>query len=328
LGACEPRRNDAGRPTCIWWNYTSVGQKLNDKDLKVFNDIPLSDLEEFGLNHVSVSDAGIAGLPPMPKLKKLDMSSNRLTGACLHSLRRFPQLNYLALPGLRAVRTEEIAVVEELKQLKFLNLQAVELGDDAVPILVSLPKLSVLILEWSNDGSCGPRFSAEGISRFRACRSLKCLRLTGCAVDDSVLTALASSLFELDDLFVGRTRITDLSMSAIRNLRHLTWINIANTKVTDAGISALRSHPSIETISLEGTHITNASLAVLVTMLNLRTVWSSPDQFTGTALSEFEKRRPDVRIEVVEGTATRGGQIPVDSISRWWLRMPTGLSAE
>ena len=40
LGACEPRLNDAGRPTCIWWNYTTVGQKLNDEDLKVFNEHP------------------------------------------------------------------------------------------------------------------------------------------------------------------------------------------------------------------------------------------------------------------------------------------------
>ena len=207
-------------------------------------------------------------------------------------------------------------MIGQLKRLEFLNLQAVELGDDAVPILVSLPRLSVLILDWSYDGSCGPRFSPEGISRFRACRTLKCLRLTGCAVDDSVLAALASSLSELDDLFVGRTRITDSSMSAIRNLRHLTWFDFAETKVTDAGVSALGSHPSIKTISLEGTRVSNASLAVLATMPQLKSVWSSPGQFTGTALSEFEKRRPDVRIDVVERTAARGGQIPVDSIGR------------
>jgi hypothetical protein len=252
----------------------------------------------------------------MPKLKTLDVSSKNLTGACLHSLRRFPQLDCLELPGLRAVKAEDFAVIGQLKQLKFLDLQAVELGDDAVPILLSLPKLSVLILEWSYDGSRGPRFSPEGISRFRACRTLKCLRLTGCAVDDSALAAVASSLSELDDLFVGRTRITDSSMSAIRNLRHLTWFNIAETKVSDAGITAIGSHPSIKTISLEGTRVGNASLAVLATMPELKDVWSSPDQFTGTTLSEFEKRRPDVRINVVERTAGRGGQIPVDSIGR------------
>jgi len=316
LGACEPKMNEVGRPTSIWWNYTTVGQKLNDEDLKVFKEIPLSDLEELGLDHVSVSDVGIAGLPPMPKLKRLHMSSKRLTGACLHSLRRFPQLDCLELPGLRAVRSEDIAVVGQLKQLEFLNLQAVELGDDAVPILVSLPKLSVLILDWSYDGSCGPRFSPQSISRFRECRALKCLRLTGCAVDDSVLTALASSLSQLDDLFVGRTRITDSSMGVVGNLRHLTWFNFAETKVTDAGVSALASHPSIKTISLEGTRVSNASLAVLATMPQLKSVWSSPGQFTGTALSEFEKRRPDARIHVVEGTAARGGQVPVDSIGQ------------
>jgi hypothetical protein len=167
----------------------------------------------------------------------------------------------------------------------------------------------------AGDGSRGPRFSPEGISRFRACQSLKRLRLTGCAVDDSALVALASNLSELDDLFVGSTRITDSSLSAIRKLRHLTWFNCANTKVTDAGISAIGDHPSIETISLEGTHVSNASLAVLATMPKLKNVWSSADQFTGTALAEFEKRRRDVRISVVEGAKTRG-QIPVDSIGR------------
>ena len=316
LGACEPRLNDAGRPTCIWWNYTTVGQNLNDEDLKVFNDIPLSHLEELGLDHVSVSDVGIAGLPPMPVLKTLNMSSKKLTGACLHSLRRFPQLEYLALPGLQAVRSEDIAVVGQLKRLEFLDLQAVELGDDAVPILVSLPRLSDLILDWSYDGSCGPRFSPEGISQFRACRTLKCLRLTGCNVDDSVLAALTANLTELDDLFVGRTRITDSSLSGIQNLRHLTKVNFADTKVTDVGVSALGHHPSIETISLEGTRVSSASLAVLATIPQLKSVWSSPGQFVGTDLSDFERRRPDVRIHVVDGTAARGGQIPVDSIGR------------
>ena len=314
LGACEPRLNDAGRPTCIWWNYTTVGMKLSDEDLKVFQDIPLSDLEELGLDHVSVSDVGIAGLPPMPKLKRLDMSSKNLTGACLHWLRRFPQLETLELPGLKGVKTEDFAAVGQLKRLEFLNLQAVELDDNAVPVLLSLPRLSVLILERSYNGSCGPRFSADGIARFRACRTLKCLRLTGCAVDDTALTAITSSLSELDDLFVGKTRITDSSMKAIQNLRHLAWLDIAETKVSDAGITAIGPHPSIKTISLEGTRVGNPSLAALATMPKLKEVWSSPDQFSGAALSEFEKRRPDVQIHVVERTAGRGGQIPNDSI--------------
>jgi hypothetical protein len=314
LGACEPRLNDAGRPTCIWWNYTTVGMKLSDEDLKVFKDISLSDLEELGLDHVSVSNVGIAGLPPMPKLKRLDMSSKNLTGACLPSLRRFPQLETLELPGLRGVKTEEFAAIGQLKQLEFLNLQAVALGDDAVPIFLSLPRLSILILERSDAGSRGPRFSSEGVSRLRACRTLKCLRLTGCAVDDSALTAIASSLSELDDLFVGRTRITDSSMKAIQNLRHLTWLDIAETNVSDAGITAIGPHPSIKTISLEGTRVGNASLAALARMPELKEVWSSPGQFSGIALSEFEKRRPDVRIHVVERSAGPSGQIPNDSI--------------
>jgi hypothetical protein len=46
----------------------------------------------------------------------------------------------------------------------------------------------------------------------------------------------------------------------------------------------------------------------------LKEVWSSPDQFSGAALSEFEKRRPDVRLDVVERSAGPSGQIPNDSI--------------
>jgi hypothetical protein len=314
LGACEPRLNDAGRPTCIWWNYTTVGMKLNDEDLKVFKDIPLNDLEELGLDHVSVSDVGIAALPPMPKLKMLNMSSKNLTGACLHSLRQFPQLETLELPGLRAVNTADFAAVGKLKRLAFLDLQAVELGDEAVPILLSLPRLSILILERPDDGSRGPRFSPEGISRLRACRTLKCLRLTGCAVDDSALAAIASNLSELDDLFVGKTRITDSSMKAIRNLRHLTRLDIAETKISDAGITAIGPHPTIKTLSLEGTRVGNASLAVLATMPELKEVWSNREQFSGTALSEFEKRRPDVQIHTLERSSGPSGQIPNDSI--------------
>ena len=314
LGACSPLLNKAGRPTSIWWNWTTEGEKLCDQDLQLLRDVPLGDLEEFGMNHVSVTDGAIANLPSMPKLTELEISGPLLTGACLRTLPRFFRLKSLRVPGLKSVTITDVAALGELRELESLDLQAVEIEDGAVPALVSLPKLTCLILDWSNDFSQGPKLTPAGISKLAGFRNLRCLRLSGCAVDDATLVTLARSLPKLDDLFVERTSVTDSSMSAVRRLSHLAWLNIAHTKVTDAGLAALSAHRSIRTLSLQGTAIGDASLATLATMPQLEKVWAHPGQFGEAALRNFQKRRPLVRIEVVNAASVPGGQVPVDAI--------------
>ena len=236
----------------------------------------------------------------MPKLTELDFYSTQLTGACLHTLFRSPLLKEVRLAGLRSVSTADLAVLGKLEELELLDLGAVAVEDDAVPIIVGLPKLSILILDWANDGSCGPKLTPAAIRQLGECHNLACLRLSGCAVDDGTLTALASHLPKLTELFVAKTRVTDLSIGSIQKLKQLEWLDLAQTRVTDAGIALLADHPSIETLSLENTLIGDPALATLLTMPKLKTVWMNRNQFSESAIAAFKKARPDTRFEFAD----------------------------
>jgi hypothetical protein len=315
LGACEPELNSAGHPIRIWWNWTTKSQNLNDDDLKIFKEIPLEDIEALGMRHVSVSDAGISGLPLMPQLRQLDIDSTneKLTGALLNSLCRFSTLRNLNIVGLRSVNASDFAAIGQLKKLESLDLTAIALDDAAVPILIGLPNLSTLLLDWSYDGKTGPKLTPAGISQLGKCRKLTTLRMTDCAVNDEALASLASSLPKLEELFVGKTNITDASIGSLRKLSKLKSLNIKGTKVTDTGFAKLASHPSLEEVLIKGTLIGDASLATLASMPKLREVWCGPKQFSRKALSEFKKQHPKMSIDI-DDTPEAGGEVPVDSI--------------
>ena len=289
--------NDAGHPRELWWNYTSENQKMGDDDLRFLRDLPTEDMESFGLDHVAVTDDGMANLPAMPKLTKLEVSGPRLTTACLRTLYRFPRLEYLALPGLRSANAGDFAALGQLKELEFLNFEGADINDDAVPTLVALPRLQTLLLDWAYDGSRGPKLTPAAIAQLGECQSLECLRLSGCAVDDATLTVLARKLPQLTELFIAKTQITDASIDSLKKLEHLEWLSISETRVTDAGIAALAGHPSIKTLSLDGTRVGDAAFATFATMPKLREIWANRVQFSDGAVANFKKQHPNVRVE-------------------------------
>jgi Leucine Rich repeat len=301
LGACEPTLNNTGNPTSIWWNYSSKGEKVTDNDLKLLREIPTSDVESLGLDHVDVTDTGVQTIPSMPKLTEINITARRsLTGACLHGLDRFPRLRNLTLVGLRSVNADDLVAFEKLKELEFLDLTASEIKDDAVPILIELPKLSILLLDWAYDGSDGPRMSSGAIARLGECRNIECLQLSGCAVDDAALSALATHLRGLTRLSLAKTKVTDASIGSIQHLENLEWLNLANTGVTDAGIVALAKHASIKTLSLQKTKIGDATLPILATLPMLNEVRINRGQFSDIGMAAFKRLKPKVRIEFTD----------------------------
>jgi hypothetical protein len=301
LGACEPTLNNAGNPTSIWWNYSSTGEKVTDKDLKLLREIPTSDVERLGLDHVDITDTGVETIPSMPKLTEINITAIRpLTGACLHGLDRFPRLRNISLFGLRSVNGNDLVVLVKLTELEFLDLTASEINDDAIPILKGLPRLRILLLDWAYDGSDGPRMSSGAIARLSECRNLECLQLSGCAVDDAALSALAKHLRRLTRLFLAKTKVTDASFGSIQHLENLEWLDLAYTGVTDAGIVALSKHPSIKILSLQATKISDGALPILATLPKLNSVSINRGQFSDIGIAAFNRLKPKVRIEFTD----------------------------
>lgn len=296
LGAGDPKQNDAGNPTYIFWAYSSEIMRLTDEDLELLHEVSLDEVKLLHLPHTAITDAGFARLPPMPLLAELCLSGKNLTGASFGTLERFPRLTKVKMTGFRDVKAEDFAAVGKLSELKSLDITAVEIGDDAIPVFLALPKLAHLHLSWAYDGSFGAKLSSQAIARLSGCSQLKSLSLSGCAVDDAAMREIASKLHELWALSLAKTPVTDDSIDCIQKLSNLGWLHLSDTRVTDAGIAHLASHPSLEKLLLNETQITDQSLVTLATLPRIKEICVREGQLSAASITAFKVKKPNAHV--------------------------------
>ncbi len=256
---------------------------------------PMPQLTHLELNG-DLTSAGIARLPAMPQLTHLVLGGSKLTGTCLHTLDRFSRLTNLSVVDLRSVTAGDFDAVQKLSGLESLDLCAVEIGDDAIPIFLALPKLTDLHLNWAYDGSRGAKLSSSAIARLGGCSHLKVLILSGCAVDDASLRAISVGLHDLRVLSLAKTLVTDESICSIQKLQQLESLSLSHTRVTDAGIAALASHPSIKTLVLDDTRISDQALTTLATLPKIKEIYVLRGQLSEKALAAFRVGKPGVQV--------------------------------
>jgi len=95
---------------------------------------------------VQITDAGLATLTKLTKLRRLDLSGAKLTTAGLAALRKFPQLERLSLWNCRGLDDGAAAVLAAMQTLVTLDVSDTPLGDAALEKLKSLPRLQHLYL--------------------------------------------------------------------------------------------------------------------------------------------------------------------------------------
>jgi internalin A len=152
------------------------GTKITDSTLQLLNRI--TSLEALDIGFAQVTDSGLAQLNALSNLKELSIGGNKLTDAGLQALRQLPALTSLDMSG--AQRTDSglwsvsltesgLDAISTLKDLRYLRLSGVAIsprglaklkglsrlerldlqscarvGDDALPVLESMPALRVL----------------------------------------------------------------------------------------------------------------------------------------------------------------------------------------
>lgn len=168
------------------------GTKITDSALQHLSAI--TSLETLNIGSVLVTDAGLPALTSLTNLKELTLGGDKLTDAGLQSLRQLPGLTVLDLGGvqredsgiwsvsftqpgldaiatlkdLRRLRLNETLVsarglekIKGLPRLESLDLHdCVQIGDDTVPILISLRNLRSVDLT-------GTRVSEAALERLR-----------------------------------------------------------------------------------------------------------------------------------------------------------------
>jgi serine/threonine protein kinase len=217
----------------------------------------LTQLEKFpDLRHLTINGNGDLSFEPEIKLSGLEnydqLSQVTLDGCRLHPtvLTKLTMLKSLQDVDLTdCVLGGKLDVLAELKDLRILTLQQLDLGDQNLAWLAKLKNL-----EYLDVTDCvvkGPL-----VEHLTELSNLKTLYLTNQTLGSE--TSKFARLANLQVLFLDGTDLNDTGAKAIGTLSGLRFLNVAETKLTIEGVRSLTSLSTLEALLLRGLPIQGA----------------------------------------------------------------------
>ena len=115
------------------------------------------------------------------------------------------------------------------------------------------------------------------------------VNLRGSFVSDSDLDRIAA-LDSLEKLDLSHTRVTDLGLQRLKNLRNVRELNLFYAElVTDEGLAAVKTWPRIERLDFRGTKVTDNTLALLAGKDSIRALDIGFAEVTDSGLQHLPK---------------------------------------
>jgi hypothetical protein len=196
------------------------GQPLTEEEvarLAVF-----TDLESLELS--TLTDAGLAKLAPLKKLKTLIVNGSTLTPAAVATIRQFPQLEHL-----HAFSSDEwLKPLAGMPTLRSMTFWRDKLSLEAMSWFPQYPNLKELTFFECVEVENATSFVS--IAPLKDCKNLSKLTLHGGAVDGAEL-ALLSGFTQLLELQLNTPSITEAQvkqLSAALPRCKITWRDVAN----------------------------------------------------------------------------------------------------
>jgi Leucine-rich repeat (LRR) protein len=184
--------------------------ETNNADLeKIVDEYP--NLVELTLSETQITDAGLASLTKLTKLRKIRISKTAVTDEAAQVLAKIPSLedidvsqNNFGDKGLKAL--------QPLAKLKRLNLYTTKITDKGLAVLKD----------------------------FKSRKTLIWLNIDKCSLTDEVIPFLFP-LENLEWLHLGRTRLTDAGLAGLTKIKTLKEVSVTNTNVTLEGVKKFHS---------------------------------------------------------------------------------------
>ncbi len=151
--------------------------------------------------------------------------------SALDSVKTLPQVELVNLLASR-VNDGELAKLNGVKTINYLDLNWTEIGDAGLEQLAGLPNLTRLGLHRAP-------ITDAGLVHLKKFPKLTRLYLGYTRVTDAGLVNLAG-LSGLSNLDLSGTEVSDLGLAHLKGLAGLTSLKLSKTNVTDAGLVHLR----------------------------------------------------------------------------------------
>jgi hypothetical protein len=218
-----------------------LGAKVSLKDGSV---------REVDLTDAAITDADMEVFGSVPSLEQLILNGCRhLTDASLAHLKGLNKLKGLGLERT-GVSDAGLSHLGGLTELSYLSLNWTGIGASGLKHLSGLTNLGVLYL-------CETKTSDAGLEALERMTKMQWLDLRGTPVTDAGLARLGK-LSRLRLLCLYGVGLTDAGVPALTELPNLEVLTLNHTQVTDAGLGPLTTLPKLNDLDLTGTRVTQA----------------------------------------------------------------------
>ena len=227
-----------------------------------------SDLETLRIaNYRDLSDADVAKLKGLKKLRTLALSNGRITDAAVKTIAEsFPGLVSLDLASNSRLTDAAAREIAKLKQLETLNLLFCDFSEFGMRNVATLPKLRVLDIRGNM------KIGNGGLKILAAIPTLRNLQHRSPAVTDDGILALTEAK-TMTDLFIQDFSITGLSGVYLRRIEKLTSLIIFRCENFDSpGVLALKGL-KLNRLTLRGLPIDDSAMEVFADLPTLKRLY-------------------------------------------------------
>lgn len=211
----------------------------------------------------SLSEAQLAYLPALPRLKRLNLRGLDLSAAGLTTLAGCEQLELLLLDET-PVTDDDLVHLKKLEQLEGVGLGSTQVTGSGLEHLASLRKLRSI--------------------------GLNELKLS------SVAMLNVGKLTQLEELWLPRAGLTDTDLSYLQSLKELEKLNLASNDVGDAGMQHLKKLTKLKFLILNSTQVGDVGLSHLAEIDGLRFVALYDTQVTRHGVGQLARKLPKCQI--------------------------------
>ncbi|MFP6887835.1 MAG: c-type cytochrome domain-containing protein [Opitutales bacterium] len=120
--------------------------------------------------------------------------------------------------------------------------------------------------------------------------------IAGSISDSEIGRIIPTVRFNLAQLDLSKTKVTDKGMLNVGKCRNLTHLNLRQTQIGDDGLSGLRNLENLWYLNLLNTKVTNRGLSTLAEMKNLKEIYLWQSSVTLSGVQELRGALPNTKI--------------------------------
>lgn len=261
-----------------------------------------------------VDDEDVEVVCQLPELNLLELTSPRLTGACLNQLARLKKFEHLFV-NLPLISDDELRNICRSRSMYVLRIaNATQLSDTC---LQPISKTRVQQLDIQQSQITGSGFDAladlktlvwlnlsdapienQYLARLLDCERLDHIGLCGTPIDDAGVKILTQSS-TLARVALDDTQISDEACRHLAKLKTLIQAYLRTSGLTNKSLKYLASSPQLKLLYISGSDITDDGLPILDAAKSLEYAQLHTTSVSTTAVSDFNDSHTDCRVVLV-----------------------------